>query len=66
VRITVESPLRHAIVRVNGRRIALRRTRSFRVRVPASRLRRGRNFVEVSARDRAGDLGARNVRVRRC
>ena len=66
VRITAQAPLRHAVVEVNGRRVALRRTRSFRVRVPVRRLERGRHLLEVVARDTSGDLGAATRRFRRC
>jgi len=66
VRVTAESPLRHAVVEVDGRRVALRRSGTFRVRVPVRRLGRGRHLLEVVARDRAGDLGAATKRFRRC
>lgn len=66
VRITAPAGLRHAVVRVDRRRIALRRTASFTLRVDPARLRRGRHRLEVSARDREGDLGAASVRFRRC
>jgi hypothetical protein len=66
VRIAAETPLRHAVVEVDGRRVALRRSGTFRVRVPVRRLRRGRHLLEVVARDRAGDLGAASRRFRRC
>lgn len=66
VQVTGESPLRHAVIEVDGRRVALRRSGTFRFRVPVRRLGRGRHLLEVIARDRAGDLGAATKRFRRC
>ena len=61
-----ETALRHVIVQVDGRRVALRRSATFRVRIPAARLQRGRHRIDVLARDRAGDLGGATARFRRC
>ena len=66
VRIAAEAGLRHAVVRVDGRRRAVRRATSFALRVSTAGLRRGRHRLEISARDHEGDLGARTIRFRRC
>lgn len=66
VAVRNESPLRHVVVEVDGRRVALRRASAFRVRVPVAGLRRGRHRIDVLARDRDGDLGGATARFRRC
>jgi hypothetical protein len=66
VRVNSESRLRHVVVKVDGKRVAVRRTSAFRVRVDVRKLRRGRHLLEVVARDRVGDLGQAQRRFRRC
>jgi hypothetical protein len=66
VRATAEARLRHVVVELDGRRIRVARRGTFRVRVRVARLARGRHRLDVTARDRAGDLGAATARFRRC
>ena len=66
VAVTSEAPLRHATVELDGKRLRVARRAPFRVRVSVRRLSRGRHLIDVLARDRSGDLGARSVRFRRC
>ncbi|MDQ3573066.1 MAG: hypothetical protein M3383_09440 [Actinomycetota bacterium] len=68
VRVKIASAdSRHkAKVSLDGRRIAKTRKASFKLRVPAKRLRRGRHRVTVLVRDVAGNRTRRSFRFRRC
>jgi hypothetical protein len=66
VRITDESRLRSARVRLDGRRLASSPHKRLSARVPARRLRPGAHRLTVSATDAAGNTGTRSFAFRRC
>lgn len=65
-RVRVDEPVRSVVVSLNGRRVLRTARASFTVRVPARRLRRGRNRLTVVATDRAGNRSVRTLRFRAC
>ena len=66
VRIASADSRHRATVLLDGRRIAKTQRTSFKLRVPARRLRRGRHRVTVLVRDVAGNRTRRSFRFRRC
>jgi hypothetical protein len=66
VRIRDRSALRYARLALDGRRKLNTRSKSFSVRIRASRLRSGRHRITVAARDSAGNRRVRSVRFTRC
>jgi len=66
VKILSADSRHEATVLLDGRRVAKTRRTSFRLRVPARRLRRGRHRVAVLVRDVAGNRTRASYRFRRC
>jgi YVTN family beta-propeller protein len=66
VDIADQSALRRARVSVSGRRLRETSRRSFRVRVPVRKLRRGEHRLRVRAVDSAGNAATRTARFSRC
>jgi hypothetical protein len=66
LRVADASPLRSAVVRLDGRAIAQSRHRRLSARVPARSLAPGRHALAVTAVDAAGNGGTRTFGFRRC
>ena len=66
VRIASADSRHEATVFLDGRRVAKTQRTSFKLRVPARQLRKGRHRVTVLARDVAGNRTRRSFRFRRC
>lgn len=66
VRVTDDSRLRTAVVRLDGRRIAASPHKRLSARIPARDLRPGAHTIAVTATDAAGNTGRRSFGFRRC
>jgi hypothetical protein len=65
-RVTDDSRLRSAVVRLDGRMVATSRHKRLSARIPVAGLAAGRHRIGVTATDAAGNRGERTFSFRRC